>query len=133
MSYKSYEKDHVKPPDISISMIFPPIHAIESISTRVHQVQHEHGLTLGQRVVYFFACLANTAAMLTTTLVFVMAILLPCATYVGRYHIMLLVILGAAVIGVATLVSASLALAGLDTGTLSADRWDKETTQSRLI
>ena len=104
-----------------------------SISTRVHQVQHEHGLTLGQRVVYFFACLANTAAMLTTTLVFVMAILLPCATYVGRYHIMLLVILGAAVIGVATLVSASLALAGLDTGTLSADRWEKETTQSRLI
>jgi len=86
------------------------------------KVQHEHGLTLGQRVVYFFACLANTAAMLTTTLVFVMAILLPCATYVGRYHIMLLVILGAAVIGVATLVSVSLALAGLDTGMLSADR-----------
>ena len=94
----------------------------------MHQVQHEHGLTLGQRVVYFFACLANTAAMLTITLVFVMAILLPCATYVGRYHIMLLVILGAAVIGVATLVSISLALAGLDTGMLSADRWEKETT-----
>merc|ERR1719450_1766547 len=35
---------------------------------------------------------------------------------------MLLVILGAAVLGVATLVSASLALAGLDTATLSADR-----------
>merc|ERR1712130_101160 len=33
------------------------------------KVQHEHGLTLGQRMVYFFACLANTAAMLTTTLV----------------------------------------------------------------
>ena len=87
------------------------------------QVQHEHGLTLGQRLVYFCACLANTAAMLTTTLVFVMAILLPCATYVGRYHIMLLVILGAAVLGVATLVSVGLALAGLDTSLLSADRW----------
>jgi len=86
------------------------------------KVQHEHGLTLGQRLVYFCACLANTAAMLTTTLVFVMAILLPCATYVGRYHIMLLVILGAAVLGVATLVSVGLALAGLDTGLLSADR-----------
>ena len=89
----------------------------------MHQVQHEHGLTLGQRMVYFLACLANTAAMLTTTLVFVMAILLPCATYVGRYHIMLLVILGAAVLGVATLVSVGLALAGLDTSLLSADRW----------
>jgi len=86
------------------------------------KVQHEHGLTLGQRLVYFCACLANTAAMLTTTLVFVMAILLPCATYVGRYHIMLLVILGAAVLGVATLVSVGLALAGLDTSFLSADR-----------
>ena len=105
------------------TIIIMILNSVDIIKITIHQVQHEHGLTLGQRVVYFFACLANTAAMLTTTLVFVMAILLPCATYVGRYHIMLLVILGAAVIGVATLVSVSLALAGLDTGMLSADRW----------
>ena len=75
------------------------------------------------RLVYFLACCFNTVAMMTSCVVFVMLVFLPCSSYVGRYHIMLLVILGAAVLGVATLVSVGLALAGLDTSLLSADRW----------
>merc|ERR550519_2376481 len=35
------------------------------------KIQHEHGLTLGQRTVYFFSCVFNTIAMMTSCVVFV--------------------------------------------------------------
>ena len=41
--------------------------------------------------------------MMTTCLVFVLVILLPCSAYVGRYHLMVLVILVMSVLAVATL------------------------------
>ena len=68
------------------------------------------------------ACLFNTLAMLTTCLMFVTAILLPVSSYVGRYHLMLVVILLAAVLGVSVLVSGVLALAGQDQAAITTDR-----------
>jgi hypothetical protein len=86
------------------------------------KIQHEHGMTLSQRIVYFLACAFNTIAMMTTSLVFVLVILLPCSAYVGRYHLMVLVILGVSVLVVATLLSITLAAFGLDASRLRADR-----------
>ena len=77
--------------------------------------------------------------MMTSCVVFVMLVFLPCSAYVGRYHIMALVILGGALLlvsfliikikmcdksfsQVATLVSITLAIFGLDASSLKADR-----------
>merc|ERR1719242_2284676 len=60
--------------------------------------------------------------MMTSCVVFVMLVFLPCSAYVGRYHIMALVILGGALLLVATLVSITLAIFGLDASSLKADR-----------
>merc|ERR1719244_324526 len=65
------------------------------------KIQHEHGLTLGQRIVYFLSCLFNTIAMMTSCIVLVTLVLLPVSSYVGRYHLMVLVVLGVTVLGVA--------------------------------
>ena len=86
------------------------------------KIQHEHDMTLAQRIVYFLACAFNTIAMMTTSLVFVLVILLPCSAYVGRYHLMVLVILVVSVLAVATLLSLTLAAFGLDASSLRADR-----------
>ena len=76
---------------------------------------------------------------MTSCVVFVMLVFLPCSAYVGRYHIMALVILGGALLlvsfflikikmcdksfsQVATLVSITLAIFGLDASSLKADR-----------
>ena len=104
------------------------------------------------RIVYFLACCFNTVSMMTSCVVFVMLVFLPCSSYVGRYHIMAIIILGAAlllvnfiilklsvvnfivvvatdiscinkaILQVATLVSITLAIFGLDASTLKADR-----------
>ena len=92
--------------------------------------------------------------MMTSCVVFVMLVFLPCSSYVGRYHIMAIIILGAALLlvnfiilkfsvvfvdcivvvatdispinkptlQVATLVSITLAIFGLDASSLKADR-----------
>jgi hypothetical protein len=51
------------------------------------------------RLVYFLACVFNTVAMMSSCLMLVFVVLLPAATYVGRYHIMVIIILGAAMLG----------------------------------
>ena len=51
------------------------------------------------RCLYMLACIFNTIAMMCSTLVLVVVVLIPAATYVGRYHIMAIVILGAAILG----------------------------------
>ena len=68
------------------------------------------------------ACVFNTVAMMTTSLMFIMAILLPVSEYIGRYHIMILVILLASVLGVGILVSAILAMFGMDPTSISTDK-----------
>jgi ribosomal protein L37AE/L43A len=60
--------------------------------------------------------------MMTTCLVFVLVILLPCSAYVGRYHLMVLAILVMSVLAVATLLSLTLVAFGLDASSLRADR-----------
>ena len=50
------------------------------------------------RIVYFLACCFNTVSMMTSCVVFVMLVFLPCSSYVGRYHIMAIIILGAALL-----------------------------------
>ena len=42
----------------------------------------------------------NTIAMMSSCLMLVFVVLLPAATYVGRYHIMVIIILGAAMLGI---------------------------------
>merc|ERR1719189_2538830 len=86
------------------------------------KIQHEHDMTLTQRFVYFLACVFNTIAMMTTSVMFVTAILLPVSEYIGRYHIMILVILLASVLGVGVLVSAILAMFGMDPTSISTDK-----------
>ena len=101
------------------------------------KIQHEHDMTLTQRwvetlsslrftfiirFVYFMACVFNTIAMMTTSVMFVTAILLPVSEYIGRYHIMILVILLASVLGVGVLVSAILAMFGMDPTSISTDK-----------
>merc|ERR550519_299980 len=49
-------------------------------------------------------------------------ILLPVSTYVGRYHIMILVILLAAILGLGAILSMTLALFGMDPTMITQDR-----------
>eukprot|EP00092_Neocalanus_flemingeri_P038085 GFUD01041455.1.p1 GENE.GFUD01041455.1~~GFUD01041455.1.p1 ORF type:complete len:775 (+),score=224.78 GFUD01041455.1:337-2661(+) len=86
------------------------------------KIQHEHDLTFSQRTVYFFSCVFNTIAMMTSSVVFVTLILLPVSTYIGRYHIMILIILFAAILGLGTLISVTLAIFGMDPTTITTDR-----------
>ena len=60
--------------------------------------------------------------MMTSSVIFVTVIILPVSTYVGRYHIMLLVILFAAILGLGTLISLTLAFFGMDPSTITTDR-----------
>jgi len=86
------------------------------------KIQHEHDLTLSQRFVYFLSCIFNTIAMMTSCVVFITMIIIPVSTYVGRYHIMILVILLAAILGLATLISMVLAFFKMDPSTTVTDR-----------
>ena len=74
------------------------------------------------RTIYFFSCVFNTIAMMTSCVVFVTLILLPVSTYIGRYHIMILVILLAAILILGTLISVTLAIFGMDPTTITTDR-----------
>jgi len=86
------------------------------------KIQHEHCLTLAQRLLYLLACVFNSIAMMCSTLIVVFVVFLPAATYIGRYHIMAIVILGAAVLGIGFLISACLAGFGLDSTKIRIDR-----------
>ena len=74
------------------------------------------------RVTYFFSCIFNTAAMMTSTVTFISVVLLPVSTYIGRYHIMILVILSAAILGLGAIISVILAFFGMDPYTITTDR-----------
>ena len=86
------------------------------------KIQHEHDTTMAQRIVYFLACIFNTIAMLTTCLMFLTVIVLPVSEYVGRYHLMILVIILAAIFGVSLLVTIILAIFGMDVTKISTDK-----------
>ena len=45
------------------------------------------------------ACVLNSISMMCSCVMVVVVVFLPAATYIGRYHIMALVILGAAALG----------------------------------
>ena len=61
-------------------------------------------------------------AMMTTCVMFVTAVLLPVSEYIGRYHIMVIVILLAAVLGLGVLVSLVLAVFGMDPSAITTDK-----------
>merc|ERR1740137_454086 len=86
------------------------------------KIQHEHDLTLGQRIMFSLSCIFNTIAMMTSCVVFITVIILPVSTYIGRYHIMIIVILLAAVLGLGFLISVTLAFFGMDPTTITTDR-----------
>ena len=86
------------------------------------KIQHEHDLTLGQRIIYFVSCIFITIAMMTSSLIFITVIILPVFTYIGRYHIMILVILFAAILGLGTLISLTLEFFGMNPTTITTDR-----------
>ena len=68
------------------------------------------------------SCIFNTIAMMTSSVIFVTVTLLPISTYVGRYHIMIIVILLAAILGLGFLISVTLTFFGMDPSTITADR-----------
>jgi len=86
------------------------------------KIQREHDLTLRQRFVYLMSCVLNTVSMMCSTLMLVVVVLLPAATFVGRYHIMAIVILAAVVLGIGFLMSLGLAAFGLDSCSIRTDR-----------
>merc|ERR1712013_817715 len=86
------------------------------------KIQHEHDLTLGQRFIFFLSCIFNTIAMMTSSVIFVTVIILPTSTYIGRYHIMIIVILLAAILGLGFMISIILAFFGMDPTTMTTDR-----------
>ena len=63
-----------------------------------------------------------TIAMMTSSLIFITVIILPVFTYIGRYHIMILVILFAAILGLGTLISLTLEFFGMNPTTITTDR-----------
>ena len=86
------------------------------------KIQHEHDTTSSQRLVYFLACVFNTIAMMTSCLMFLTVIVLPVSEYVGRYHIMILVIILAGILGVSVLVNLILAGFGMDVTQIKTDK-----------
>ena len=61
-------------------------------------------------------------AMMTTSVMFITVVLLPVVEYIGRYHIMILVILIAAIFGVGILVNIILAIFGMDADNIKTDK-----------
>jgi len=86
------------------------------------KIQHEHSLTLGQRIIYFISCIFNTIAMMTSTIVFVTVTILPISFYIGRYHIMIIVILLAAILGLSAMLSIILVRCNMDPTSITTDR-----------
>jgi len=86
------------------------------------KIQHEHCLTLAQRALYLLACTLNSISMMCSCLMLVVVVFLPAATYIGRYHIMAIVILGGAVLGIGFVMSGVLAGFGLDPTKIYTDR-----------
>jgi len=86
------------------------------------KIQHEHCLTFPQRLLYLLACTFNTIAMMCSSLILVVVVFLPAATFIGRYHIMAILILGAVILGIGLCMSAVLAGFGLDPTKLETDK-----------
>ena len=60
--------------------------------------------------------------MMTCTVTFLSVVLLPVSTFIGRYHIMILVILFAAILGLGTIISVILSFFGVDPYAITTDR-----------
>ena len=60
--------------------------------------------------------------MMTSSVIFVTVIIIPISTYIGRYHIMILVILLSAMLGLGFMISIILAFFGMDPTTITTDR-----------
>ena len=73
-------------------------------------------------MVYFMACIFNTLAMLTTTSLLVTLIFIMSSTFIGHFHLMILVITGCSVLGISILVSITMAIAGMDQAMINTDR-----------
>ena len=73
-------------------------------------------------MIFFISCIFNTIAMMTSCVVFITVTILPVSTYIGRYHIMIIVILLAAILGMATMIRVTLAFFGMDPTTITTDR-----------
>ena len=73
-------------------------------------------------MIFFISCIFNTIAMMTSCVVFITVTILPVSTYIGRYYIMIIVILLAAILGMATMISVTLAFFGMDPTTITTDR-----------
>ena len=50
-------------------------------------------------MLYFLACTFNTIAMMCSCLILVVVVFLPAATFIGRYHIMAILILLGVLLG----------------------------------
>jgi len=86
------------------------------------KIQHEHDLTFGQRLVYFFSCVFNTISMMTSCVVFVTMIIVPFSTYIGQFHLMIIVIMFTAILILGTIICIILAVFGMDSTTILTDR-----------
>ena len=86
------------------------------------KIQHEHDITLPQRLMYYLACAFNTVSMMTSSLILVIVIIIPVAVYVERYHLMILVIFGATILGLGALINIILSLFSMDINSISTDR-----------
>ena len=71
---------------------------------------------------FSLSCIFNTIAMMTSCVVFITVTILPVSTYIGRYYIMIIVILLAVILGMATMISVTLAFFGMDPTTITTDR-----------
>jgi len=87
-----------------------------------YKIQHEHCMTLSQRFVYFLACIFNTISIMTVILSFTIVLLMPVSMYVGRYHIMIIVIFIVCMLSIGFIISITLAAFGMDPLSIKADR-----------
>ena len=60
--------------------------------------------------------------MMTSTIVFVTVTILPISFYIGRYHIMIIVILLAAILGLSAMLSIILVCCNMDPTSITTDR-----------
>ena len=75
--------------------------------------------------------------MMVSSVVFITLIILPVSTYVGHYHIMIIVIMFAAILILGILICVTLAFFGLDPATITTDkvvtRFNTENLQTAFL
>jgi len=86
------------------------------------KIQHEHDITLSQRLMYYLACALNTVSMMTSSLILMVVVILPVAVYVGKYHIMIILIFGATILGLGALINMLISFFSTDIDSISTDK-----------